>query len=125
MLPSIDISMSLQLSKTDQLSTYMITDTSSSIDFLFTISILTCMVVVGYFILLLYHYISNRRHRGSSFVDDDCFAVEKKTLQGHGCKIDMVLSDGVYVISASLDGLIRVLDLTSTECVLEVQPCIR
>ena len=124
-LPTIDVSMSLNLSESDQTSNYKFTDVSSSADFILVLSIVISLAIVTYTIFLIYTCLSKKHRRGSRFVDDELFILEEKTFKGHSCKVDMVLSDGVYVVSTSLDGFVRVFDLNSSECIMEIQSYVR
>jgi len=124
-LPTIDVSMSLNLSESDQTSSYKFTDASSSADFLLVLSIVISLAIVTYTIFLVYNCLSKKHRRGSRFVDDELFIMEKKIFKGHSCRVDMVLCDGVYVVSSSLDGTVRVFDLNSSECIMEIQPNVR
>ena len=117
--------MSLNLSESDQTSSYKFTDASSSADFLLVLSIVISLAIVTYTIFLVYNCLSKKHRRGSRFVDDELFIMEKKIFKGHSCRVDMVLCDGVYVVSSSLDGTVRVFDLNSSECIMEIQSNVR
>ena len=120
MLPTVHVAMSLQLNETDQSLNYRFTDDSSNVDLFWIASSFTVFIIAAYIFILLYKYISQRHRKGHSCIDNDRFTIDRKILKGHSCKLDVVISDGVYVVSTSLDGLVRVWDLKSAECIMEV-----
>lgn len=125
MLPTIDVSMSVHLNETDQYSSYKFTKASKNEDFLSILSFAALILGCIYVLVLLFTCVSRRRRKLSSLLNDTTFVMEKKLLKGHKHYIDMLITEGSYVVSTSLDGSVRVWDVKTAECVLEIQSKVR
>lgn len=122
MLPTIDVTMSVHLNETDRSSSFKFTKTSQLEDALLILSLAACIIGLIYITVLVISCVSRRKHTPSVIFDDDTFQVERFVLKGHRHAIEYVVADKPYVVAACITGSIRVWDMKSSECVMQIQP---
>ena len=121
MLPTIDVTMSVHLNETDRNSSFKFTKTSPLEDALLILSLAVCIIGLIYITVLIITCVTRQKRKPSTMFDEDAFTMERYVLKGHRHTIEYVVADKSYVVAACITGAIRVWDMKSSECVMQIQ----
>eukprot|EP00795_Rhopilema_esculentum_P014625 gene14625-5708_t len=121
-MPSTEVALSIQLNETEQTSNLTFTKTSSVEDIFLVFSLAVIFIITIYLIVLICNCTS-RIHRKMSLPPDVVlYESDRQLLKGHRSSIEFIVADGYHIVSVCLSGTVRVWDLTTLDCVMDIQP---